>query len=242
MRYALCFVSLASCLSSLQAQTISPDEIDRLQAEQYAELDRYFDRQVAEAEEQRREALQRDTSSIAAYEKSIEPLRAKLWEVYGGRPYDAPPLDAKEELLAEFPTHTAYRVWLTSFEKVRQYGILLVPKGLNPGERRPALICVHGMAGTPEGVCGLTDKPDYHNRFGQQAAERGYVVFATLNMNNAQKQSWLDRKGTMIGQRMHALEVHKTTRAVDYLCARGDVAAERQAPRARPVRRRGAPC
>ncbi|MGE0608176.1 MAG: alpha/beta hydrolase family protein [Pirellulales bacterium] len=223
MRLPCLIVLSLACLPTLRAQTITQEEIDRLQAEQYAELDAYFDRQVAEAEKLRAAAWQRDTSSVAAYEKSVEPMREKLWEVYGGKPYDAPALDAKEELLAEFETHNAYRVRLTSFEQVRQYGILLVPKGLKPGERRPALVCVHGMAGTPEGVCGLTEQADYHNRFGQQAAERGYVVLATLNMNNAQKQSWLDRKGTMVGQRMHALEVYKTTRAVDYLCSRADV-------------------
>jgi hypothetical protein len=208
--------------ASLAAQTITDAAVEELQQAQYAEIEKYLDARVAAAEDARRSAWQRDTSSIEAYEKSIAPQRQRLFEMLGGSAdYDRPPLDPQEDLLAEFSTHTAYRVWFTPFDGLRAYGILLVPKG-KPAPR-PALICVHGMGGTPEGVCGLTEQPDYHNRFGLQAVERGFVVFATLNMNNAQKQSWLDRKAIMVGQRMHALEQQKTIRAVDYLAGRADV-------------------
>jgi hypothetical protein len=227
-RGIVCFVLVHHSLIVGQAagQTISDAEVEALQQGQYDQLDQYLDGRVAAAEDARRSARQRDTSSIEAYERSIEPRRQQLFDMLGGdADYDRPPLDPQEDLLADSPTHAAYRVWYTPFEGVRAYGILLVPKG-HAGPR-PALICVHGMAGTPEGVCGLTETADYHNRFGLQAVERGYVVFATLNMNNAQKQSWLDRKAIMAGQRMHALEQQKTIRVVDYLCGRADVDPQR---------------
>jgi predicted esterase len=101
---------------------------------------------------------------------------------------------------------------------------LLIPKGAGPF---PALICIHGMGGTPEGLSGLTAQSDYHNRFGLQAVQRGYVVFVPLNMNSGKKRSWLDRKAIMTGQRLQALEQVKLMRAVDYLAQRRDVAPGR---------------
>jgi hypothetical protein len=83
------------------------------------------------------------------------------------------------------------------------------------------------MGGTPEATCGLTEKPDYHNRFGLQAVERGYLVFAPLDINSQAKRRWLDRKGLLVGQRLQALEQFKVSRLVDYLSSRRDVDPKR---------------
>jgi dienelactone hydrolase len=222
MKTFLTTILLLLCLTNLAPafQTVKPDEVEATQKEQFDEIDHYFDRQVAEADRQREKAWQRDFSSIGAYEKSIEPWRQKLFALLGGDVYPRSPLQPKEELVAEFPTHRAWRVWFTAFENVRGYCILLVPTGDGPF---PALICIHGMSGTPESVCGLTAQSDYLNRFGLQALQRGYLVLAPLNMNSGKNRSWLDRKGIMIGQRLQALEQLKLIRAVDYLTERRDV-------------------
>jgi dienelactone hydrolase len=217
---------LAGWATTVDAQVIGQEEVEAEQQAQYAEIEAYLDRQVAAAETLRANAWQRDTSSVEAYERSIELWRAKLFEMLGGNAYSPAPLEPREELIAEFDTHRAFRVRIPTFAGVRAYGIVLVPRG-EDAIRRPALICVHGMAGTPEGVCGLTAEPDYHNRFGLQAVQKGYVVFAPLNMNSAAKRNWLDRKAMMVGERLQALEQFKLLRVVDNLAARADVDPER---------------
>jgi fermentation-respiration switch protein FrsA (DUF1100 family) len=224
-----CTLVLAVCVAPLigaaqsAATLAAPADIESAQQSQYDEIEGYLDRQVIEAGRIRRSAWQRDFTSLEAYEKSIDPWRNRLWELLGGRPYAPAELDPREELVARFDTHAAYRVRFTAFENVRTCGILLVPRGAGPF---PALICVHGMAGTPEGVCGLAE-PDYHNRFGLTAAERGYVVFAPLDMNTQKKRIWLDRKAMLVGQRLQGLEQYKVMRVVDYLAGRPDVDARR---------------
>jgi dienelactone hydrolase len=215
-------ILLLLCLTNLTPafQTVKPEEVEVNQKEQFDEIDSYLDRQVAEADRKREESWHRDFSSVEAYEKSIEPWRQKLLEMLGGDVYSKSSLQPKEELVAELPTHNAWRVWFTAFENVRGYGILLVPKGKGPF---PALILVHGMGGTPEGLCGLTEQSDYHNRFGLQAVQLGYAVLAPININSGKKRGWLDRKGIMTGQRLQALEQVKLMRAVDYLSGRKDV-------------------
>jgi len=221
-RLLLC---LALALSfSGRAQVVGTNEIERVQREQYDELEHYFDARIAASANVRREAWQRDLTSPGAYEKSVEPWRERLWTLLGGKPTNAAPLAPKVELIAEFSTHTAHRVWLGAFDAVRTYGVLLVPRG---GARSPALICVHGMAGTPEGVCGLTGQTDYHHAFGLQMVQRGYVVFAPLDLNSPPKRRWLDRKAIEVGERLQAIEQFKIVRVIDYLTTRADVDAKR---------------
>lgn len=214
---------LICCCSCFAADTITEDGQKQLKASEEA-IERYLDRQVREAEKERDASWKRDLSGIAAYEKSIEPWRGKLWQLLGGSNYQSVPLNPKLELIKEFDGYKAYRVWLTAFEDVTVYGVMLVPKG---DGQFPALICVHGMTGTPESLCGLTEKPDYHNRLGAQAVEKGYLVFAPLNVNTQKRRSWLDRKAIMVGQRLQALEQFKFWRVTDYLSGRPDVDPKR---------------
>jgi predicted esterase len=199
---------------------VETSEIEVVQKRQYDEIERYLDRQITEADRIRESSWKRDFSNVNAYQKSVEPWRKQLMELLGGMPYTNAPLHPKEELIADLPSHRAYRVWLTVFDNVSLYGIVLVPKRAG---HHPGLICIHGMGGSPEGVCGLTEQPDYHNRFGLEAVGRGYLVFAPLDMNSQAKRRWLDRKALLVGQRLQALEQFKISRLVDYLSSRPDV-------------------
>ena len=181
---------------------VSSNEVAAAHTEQYRELEEYLDKLIAKSENVRAESWKRDFSSVEAYEKSVAIKRDELWRLLGGKPADPAPLAPKEELIADFDTHRASRVWLGAFDKVRAYGILLVPRGKGPF---PALICIHGMSGAPEAVAGLTEKPDYHNRYGLEAVKRGYVVFAPLDINTQQQRRWLDRKALLVATRLQSV-------------------------------------
>ena len=197
----------------------------KYQEEQRAQIEAYLDSRLSASYGERRETWKRDFTSIEAYETSIAPWRQRFADYLGGWHYDRGRVDAREERIRETDTHTASRVWIKAFGGVEVYGVLLTPKKFTG--KRPAVMCLHGMAGTPELVCGIVDKTDYHNRFGLSAALRGYVVFAPVMMNSAQKRNWLDRKAIMVGQRLQALEQFKMLRLADYLASRDDVDAGR---------------
>src|SRR5260370_943667 len=109
-------LSLTIGAAASPGQTVADEEVEAQQKAQYQELDRYFDRQVNEADRQRARSWQRNFSSIEDYEKSVEPWRAKLFEMLGGNSYPNSPLRPQEQLIAEFPTHKAYRVWFTAHD------------------------------------------------------------------------------------------------------------------------------
>ena len=49
--------------------------------------------------------------------------------------------------------YTGYEVVMDVFPDVIAYGILLMPKGIKPGEKRPVVVCQHGLEGRPR-RCG----------------------------------------------------------------------------------------
>jgi hypothetical protein len=70
---------------------------------------------------------------------------------------------------------------LDVYDDVISYGILLVPNNIKPGERRPCVVCQHGLEGRPTDVVNPKQKTKYYNSFGAQLAELGFVVFAPQN-------------------------------------------------------------
>lgn len=198
-------------------QALVPDsEVLARHKDQEAQINRYLDRLVQGSDKIRAAAWQRDFASPEAYEKSIAPWRSRMAKWLGGMDYQPAEFKARQEKLAETKAFTAFRVWFNAFEDVEVYGILLLPNG-DDNKPRPAVICIHGMQGSPESVCGLAEKEDYHQRFGGRLVEAGFVVFAPLDINTLKGRSFLDKKARMVGQRLQGLEQYKMRRVVDYL-------------------------
>ncbi len=123
-----------------------------------------------------------DTSSPKAWSKSTEPLRQAFHEeLIGKLPEPSEPAEARTVKLYDEPNWVGYAVELPVFPDVVASGILLLPKDLKPGERRPVVVCQHGLEGRPEMVC---DPPRYqtvYRSFGATLADRGYIVYAPQN-------------------------------------------------------------
>jgi len=125
-----------------------------------------------------------DVSSVARLEQTAEPYRRHLWEEILGRlPAASEPLEPQTRRIYDTPAFTGYEVMLPVWPDVFAYGILLVPKNLKPGERRPVVVCQHGLEGRPQ---HLIDPPDERTervylRFAAALAERGFITFAPQN-------------------------------------------------------------
>ena len=196
---------------------VSPDEAEKIRLEQVAEIDRYYSALVFAAAETRERAWQRDTSSPAAYRQSVTPNRQRFLQLLGGVPRNAVPLEPRWEDLPEQTGIAARRVWIPVDEGVHAYGVLLVPA--EPEGPKPAVIAQHGFSGSPEATCGYYELEEtaYLRSFGLRLAEKGYVVFAPLVMNNTPDRSRTNRKAVLIAQQLLGLEVGKMMRVVDYL-------------------------
>jgi dienelactone hydrolase len=122
-----------------------------------------------------------DAASPAAWERSVEPYRRDLWEeVIGKLPDPSEPLSARTRRIYDEPGWTGYEVVLPVWPGVFAQGILLVPKGMQPNERRPVVVCQHGLEGRPEDVIEPKGEKAYA-RYAAKLAGRGFVVYAPQN-------------------------------------------------------------
>lgn len=84
-----------------------------------------------------------------------------------------------------YDTHlfTGHELLLPMDGDLFAYGILLVPKGLKPGERRPLVIAQHGLEGRPQEIIAptLPGEMRTYQRFAARLAERGFIVYAPQN-------------------------------------------------------------
>jgi cephalosporin-C deacetylase-like acetyl esterase len=79
------------------------------------------------------------------------------------------------------PRFRGYEVVLDVWPDVFAYGILLLPKDLKPGERRPVVVCQHGLEGRPMDVADPKVDSAFYHHFGASLADEGFVVFAPQN-------------------------------------------------------------
>ena len=124
-----------------------------------------------------------DFSSTEAYDRSAEGYRDYYREEILGRIH-APkqPLNPRSRLIDETGKYVCYEVVLDVLPDFILYGYLLLPKDVQPGERRPVVVTQHGRGGTPRTVMDLGHGgvKTYH-AIAPRLAEKGYIVFAPQN-------------------------------------------------------------
>jgi len=170
-----------------------------------------------------------DTSSLEKYQKSCEPFRKQLWEeVLGKLPHPSVPMNPQTRQIYDEPKWKGYEVTLDLYPDVFAYGILLLPKDLKAGEKRPVVVCQHGLEGRPTDVCNPKERTKYYNSFGAQLADRGYIVYAPQNPYiGHDKFRALQRKANPLGLSLFSFIVRQHERTLDWLATLPNVDAER---------------
>lgn len=200
------------------------------QQRQFAELDRHNQQLLEESPYVRATYLSKlDTSSVAAYEKSVEAYRdyfAK--EVIGQFDHKMLPANPRTRLHSESDKWTIYQVVLDVFPDVIAYGLLILPKDLKPGEKRPVVVCQHGLEGRPEDC--INDKQGYnaYKAFATRLAERGFITFAPQNLYIFKDRfRSLQRKANPIGKTLFSIIVPQHQQITDWLKTLPNVDGER---------------
>jgi hypothetical protein len=172
-----------------------------------------------------------DKSSLDKYQASCEPFRKQLWEeVIGKLPKPTEPMNPRSRPIYDEPKWKGYEVTLDLYPDVFAYGILLLPKDLKEGEKRPVVVCQHGLEGRPTDVCNPKEKSKYYNSFGAQLADRGYIVFAPQNPYIGQdKFRVLQRKANPLGLSLFSFITRQHERILDWLAEQPFVDSKRMA-------------
>jgi hypothetical protein len=155
------------------------------QKRQLYEIDRHNQNLLRDAENVRRDYFKKlDTKDLESYKKTIEPYRDYFRDEVIGRfdiPLSTPAPRSRKTYDSE--KWVGHEVVLDVFPDVIAYGILLLPKDLKPGEKRPVVVCQHGLEGRPQHVIFPTgDGSPYYKGFAGELANRGFITFAPQNL------------------------------------------------------------
>lgn len=127
---------------------------------------------------------QADRSSVDKYVTSSEALRDHVYkELIGKLPDPTMPINPRTRKILEEKEYTGYEVVLDTYPDVIAAGILLLPTDLKAGEKRPVVVCQHGLEGVPMDTITGPGSPGYppYKAFSAELAKRGFIVYAPQN-------------------------------------------------------------
>ena len=120
-----------------------------------------------------------DASSPERWRETTKPQRDYIWkEVFGRLPAPSLPPNPRTRLVYETPRFNGYEVMLDVWPGVFACGMVLVPSNLRTGERRPVVVCEHGLEGRAQEVADPKIDSPYYHHFGATLADLGFVVYA----------------------------------------------------------------
>jgi dienelactone hydrolase len=127
-----------------------------------------------------------DGSSIEKWVESTRPLRDRFRdEIIGALPPATGSPNPRTRLVnneKNEPEFRAYEVLLNVLPDVNASGILLLPKNLKPDERRPVVVCQHGLEGAARDTITTEGQAfNYYQSFSVQLVKRGFIVYAPQN-------------------------------------------------------------
>ena len=145
----------------------------------------------------------------AEWDAVQKSARADFWEnVIGKLPTEYSPPNPRTRLVHDKEKWRGYEVMLDVHPDVFAWGILLVPKDLKPGERRPVVVCQHGLEGLPEDTLTedqATNAWKYYKGFAARLADQGFIVYAPHNpYRGVEKFRWLQRKANPLGLSLYS--------------------------------------
>ncbi|MEC8556006.1 MAG: hypothetical protein VXZ82_13440 [Planctomycetota bacterium] len=200
----------------------NPDELDEFVNERekrlFLEIERHNQSLLHESTAVRKKFLNDlDYSAVEAYKQSAEKYR-KIFrtEIVGAFEDPLLPANPRSRKSWETDKWIGHEVQLDVFPDVFAYGVLLLPKDLKPGEKRPVVVCQHGLEGRPTDTF-QGDHRAYHD-FASKLCERGFIIFAPQNPYIfGDRFRTLQRKANLLGKTLFSLIVPQHQQITDWL-------------------------
>lgn len=171
-----------------------------------------------------------DTKTVEEYEKVAEEYREVFAKEVIGQ-FDYPLETPKPRSRKSYETEkwVGYEMMLDVLSnrgpqaspdvpaEVFAYGILCLPKDLKPGEKRPVVVCQHGLEGRPQDVIG-EQRQDVYAAFAGKLAERGFITFSPQNIYIGKDNfRTLQRKANPLGKTLFSIMVPQHQQICNWL-------------------------
>jgi len=186
-------------------------------AAQFHEIDRHTQWLLRESPFVRKQFYKPDTSSVAKFEASNEKYRTQFYDdVIGRFDHERLPLNARSRKIYDTEKLVGHEVVLDVFPNVIAYGVLLLPRDLKADEKRPVVVCQHGLEGRPQDII-QGDHRAYHD-FAAKLAERGFITFSPQNLYIfTDRFRTLQRKANPLKKTLFSVIIPQHQQIVDWL-------------------------
>ena len=123
-----------------------------------------------------------DPSTPQRWKETTGFYRDYIWdEVIGRMPAPNMAANPRTRLIYDQPKFRGYEVVLDVWPGIIAYGIVNIPKDIKPGEKRPVVVCQHGLEGRPSEAADITIDSHFYHGFAAKLANEGFITYSPQN-------------------------------------------------------------
>ena len=204
----------------------------RREARQFAELQRHVQTLLRLSPKVRERRWRVEPNTAAAWPAEQKSLRTWVYDTLIGRlPHPRMLPDPRTRLVLNEDQFLGYEVMLDVFPDVIAAGVLLLPKDLKPGEKRPLVVCQHGLEGQPMDTISR-DAGVYraYKAFSAELCKRGFIVYAPQNPYRGEDRfRTIQRKSNPLRRSLFSYIIPQHEQTLDWLATLPYVDARRMA-------------
>ena len=110
---------------------------------------------------------------------------------------------------------TGYEVVLDVYTNLFAAGIILIPKDIKPGEKRPVIVAQHGRNGVPQNL--IEGNTSYYD-MAAKLADQGFIVYAPYGLFRGEdRYRWLDRKANTVKKTLFSFIISQHNQTLQWL-------------------------
>ena len=160
-------------------------------------------------------------NSIKAYNRSAELFRQEFKYEHIGW-FDEPllkELHPRTRKIYDEEKWIGYDVVIDVWPGVFAWGVLCIPRDIKPGEKRPVVICQHGLEGTPYSTIDAAGRNyNIYKSFTAQLAEQGFITFAPHNLYRGENEFRLmQRKANPLKASLFSIMIPQHSQILNWL-------------------------
>jgi dienelactone hydrolase len=173
---------------------------------------------------------QRNAASVAEWERARKPLRDWVHdELIGRLPPARRASNPRSRLVLETDTYLGYEVVLDVLDDVIASGILLLPRNLAAGEKRPLVVCQHGLESLARDTISREPRAFApYKAFSEELVKRGFLVYAPQNpYRGGDRFRSLQRKSNPLKRSLFSYIIAQHEQTLDWLATLPHADAQR---------------
>jgi cephalosporin-C deacetylase-like acetyl esterase len=171
-----------------------------------------------------------DRSSVESWVRSANYYRNYVWEEMIGKlpPLSVPP-NVRTRRIIDDSAYSGYEVAIDVYPDVIAAGVLLLPKNLKPMDKRPVVVCQHGLEGMPlDTIVPSGQAYNYYKSFAAVLAQQGLIVYAPQNpYRGGDRFRVIQRQSNPMKRSLFSYIIRQHERTLDWLATLPNVDSKR---------------